>query len=261
MGNRISKAAHLAKRARYTIDNLAALGRDTCQKYGFRRLLLRGPLYLYANYVRPRFLAWYHRLFVGGSFEFNGNELDYFFHPSNRTWTNGRQIEIPIGRSFSEEYPPEDVLEIGNVLNHYFPVSHDVLDKYEEYPGVINEDIVEFSPDRSYDLVFAISTIEHIGYDEEPKEPRKVVRAVEHIGGLLSDEGTFIATWPLGKNQYLDEWHRDGTIPFTDRYYMKRTGNCRWRQATWEEVKDSTYEYPDPSVEAISVAVLDSSND
>lgn len=259
MRDRISGAISLANRATYAIGRLLRLGHDVYQEHGPLRLFFRGPPYLFSNHVHPRLHAWYYRWFVGGTFEFNGEEFDYFFHHYNRTWTNGRQVEVPLGWNFVRQYPNEDVLEIGNVLNHYYLVSHDVLDKYEKYPGVINEDVVNFSPDQSYDLAIAISTIEHIGYDEEPSEPRKVVEAVESIAELLSDEGMFIATWPIAKNPYLDEWHRDGTLPFTDRYYLKRVGDCRWRQATWDEVADSTYVYPNPSVDAISVAVLDRS--
>jgi hypothetical protein len=47
------------------------------------------------------------------------------------------------------KYVGRNVLEVGNVLSHYFPVHHDVLDKYEKAKGVINEDVVEFSPAKN----------------------------------------------------------------------------------------------------------------
>jgi hypothetical protein len=38
-----------------------------------------------------------------------------------------------------------------------------VLDKYEQAPGVINEDVVSFSPPQKYDLIVSVSTLEHVG--------------------------------------------------------------------------------------------------
>jgi hypothetical protein len=34
-----------------------------------------------------------------------------------------------------------DFLEVGNVLNHYFKLNHDVIDKYEKGKNVKNIDI------------------------------------------------------------------------------------------------------------------------
>jgi hypothetical protein len=35
-----------------------------------------------------------------------------------------------------------------------------VVDKYEKDVGVINEDIVDFQPGRSYELIISISTLD-----------------------------------------------------------------------------------------------------
>ena len=45
-----------------------------------------------------------------------------------------------------------ELLEIGNVLSHYFKWDHDVVDKYEKVEGVINEDVVDFRPSKKYDI-------------------------------------------------------------------------------------------------------------
>jgi hypothetical protein len=56
-----------------------------------------------------------------------------------------------------------------------------VADKYEVSPGVINKDIVEFVPPQKYDLIVSISTLEHVGWNEQPREPTKLLRAIEHL--------------------------------------------------------------------------------
>ena len=43
---------------------------------------------------------------------------------------------------------------------------HDVLDKYEKGNNVINDDVVSFSTEVKYDLIVSVSTLEHVGWDE-----------------------------------------------------------------------------------------------
>jgi cyclopropane fatty-acyl-phospholipid synthase-like methyltransferase len=36
---------------------------------------------------------------------------------------------------------------------------------------MINEGVVDFHPSKRYDIIVSISTFEHIGLDEKPKDP------------------------------------------------------------------------------------------
>ena len=81
-----------------------------------------------------------------------------------------------MARDFLEHHSSGKVLEVGNVLSWYGPVHHDVLDKYEVTSGVINQDVVDFVPRHQYNVIVAISTIEHVGWDETPRDPTKVLR-------------------------------------------------------------------------------------
>jgi hypothetical protein len=109
------------------------------------------------------------------TFIFNGKTYYYFVHKYNTTWKNERAVEVPIIWDIVREHYRQGkrVLEVGNVLSHYFRIFHDVLDKYEVAEGVINQDVVDFKPAWKYDLIVSISTLEHVGWDEEPKEPEK----------------------------------------------------------------------------------------
>lgn len=110
-------------------------------------------------------------------FVLQGGENHYLFHIYNNSWLNERTVEVPlIWQSVvdtSVANPRARILEIGNVLSHYFDIQHDVLDKYEIAPKVVNEDAVSFHPSGKYDLIVSISTIEHIGFDEPEKETRR----------------------------------------------------------------------------------------
>jgi hypothetical protein len=135
---------------------------------------------------------------------------------------------------------PARTLEIGNVLSNFFPVRHLVVDKYERVPGVINEDVVDFSPPGKYDLIVSISTLEHVGWDPpEPRDPLKLLRAVDNLRSHLTDDGELFVTLPRGWNAELDRFISEGGIPFVERLCLKRprrkTGG-RWRTASISRV-------------------------
>src|SRR5687768_3786868 len=101
------------------------------------------------------------------TFFFEGATLEYFYAKYNITWVTERVLEIPIGLYCLREAGPRQTLEVGNVLSHYIKPEHTVLDKFERAEGIINEDILEYRPDRTFDLILSISTFEHIGYEDD----------------------------------------------------------------------------------------------
>ncbi len=140
------------------------------------------------------------------SFTFQGKTYPNFYHRYNNPWKNERTVEIPIVRDIIKDIEEDRILEVGNVLSHYFHVEHDVVDKYEKAKGVINEDVVNFKSSKKYDLIVSISTLEHVGWDENPREPEKIFKAIENLKSLLSPEGKIVITLPMGWNQELDRF-------------------------------------------------------
>lgn len=70
---------------------------------------------------------------------------------------------------------------------------------------MINQDIEYYKPDKKYDLIVSISTLEHVGFDDEVKDSSKIDRVIEHItSNLLNSGGTFLFTVLLGYNFDLD---------------------------------------------------------
>ena len=177
------------------------------------------------------------------TFTFRGESYRYFRHRYNATWRNERAVEIPIARGFLAGVPPEKVLEIGNVLSHYGPVAHQVVDKYEHAEGVTSTDVCDYKPGRKYDLVLSISTLEHVGWDEDPKGESKVLRAFENLRSLLAPEGRLMVTIPLGYNPPLDKLIDEGDLNFSERIYLKRQPRRNlWREASAGEVRHPRYD-------------------
>ncbi len=177
------------------------------------------------------------------TFQFDGREYEYLYHPYNRTWKNERGVEIPIFRELLLKYAGKRVLEVGNVLSHYFPIRHEVIDKYEVSSGVINQDIVEFVPQDKYDLIISISTLEHVGWDEQPQKPGKLLQAIDHLRATcLAPSGRLVASLPIGYNRYFDYLQKNGKSPFTTQHFLKRISKQNyWVESDWNGCKDATY--------------------
>ena len=159
------------------------------------------------------------------TFYFQGTRFPYFYHPYNRTVASERIVEIPLAKSILDYYKQQGkkILEVGNVLAHYFPVNHDVLDKYEKAPGVINEDVQDVKFQKKYDLIISISTMEHVGWTYgEKKDPGKFLRGIANLKKHLAKNGTMMVTFPLFYRGDLSKLIINRKMPFIHEYFMKR---------------------------------------
>jgi hypothetical protein len=139
-------------------------------------------------------------------FTMGQDSYKYFYHQYNCCLGNERTVEIPIILKFINKFPYPEILEIGNVLSHYRNRNWDVIDKYEKSKHVLNLDAANVQLNRKYSLIFSISTFEHIGFDEKPKDPLKTLRAIKNLAKHLKRNGVFIITIPKGWNPYLDKY-------------------------------------------------------
>ena len=193
----------------------------------------------------------------GSSFVLGGKRYRYLWHPYMATWRTERAVEVPVAWDRVRNTDPASTLEIGNVLSHYFPTTHTVVDKYERAPGVINQDVVSFSPDRRYDLIVSVSTLEHVGWDEKPKDPAKVLRAIDRLRGLLTDAGELMFTVPKGWHPELDRYISEGRIPFAERLCLKRiSADCRWAEVDCRELEEVRYDTPFPYANGVTFGVV-----
>lgn len=183
---------------------------------------------------------------------FEGRELPYVVEPYNLTCVSERGLELGIIQAMLPEHAR--VLELGNVWGHYRDRDFKVVDKYEIAPGVENIDIVDIPEDQKYDFIFSISTFEHIGWDEEPRHPEKLARALEKIPKLLAESGEAVVTVPSGWNSWLDERLVAGDLPVDSIDWYKRTGLfCSWRSAEAGECAGQPYGGRHQAANAVAV--------
>lgn len=188
------------------------------------------------------------------TFEAAGERFHYYAHPYNTTWANERGVELPIVLAELSKRAGERILEVGNVLAHYEVHGHVVVDKYEHAPGVQSLDVLEFKPDRPFDLIVSVSTLEHVGFDEDVVDPHKAASALAHLRGLLAPGGVLLLTFALGYNHALDAQLRAGSLPVTEVLYLRRISrDNRWVQATAAECREIRYAAPYPRANAIAV--------
>lgn len=190
------------------------------------------------------------------TFSLDGRIYQYAIHLANAAFRVERAVEIPVAL---EMFPwGGNVLEIGNVLSQYTTLPHDIVDKYEKGEGVQNVDIVRYNPGKLYDLIISISTLEHIGWDETPKEPGKILEAVAVMKTLLSDKGKMLVTVPLGYNDFLDRSLNEGSLGFSRVFFLKRISSMNdWEQTTFEEASARKYGERYPCANGIAIGVFE----
>ena len=205
------------------------------------------------------FWTWFYTNFkTKRTFKFNTKKYHYFYHRNWVTWDNERTVEIPIVWEIVKEFRGKKILEVGNVLMNFFVFDRDIVDKYEIAPGVLNEDIVDYNPNIKYDIIITISTLEHIVWDERPKEPEKVFKALDNLKKLLKKNGKIIITIPIGWNSYLDNLIKEDKIPFTKKFFLKRVSkNNRWKEVTKDKMRNVIYPYPIRSAYGVFIGIIE----
>jgi hypothetical protein len=185
------------------------------------------------------------RTFGGPRREFTlaGERYPYLFHRHKWTWLTERAVEVPVAQALVDGHAGGRILEVGNVLSHYRPQSHTIVDKYEHAPGILNRDVLQLDGLGPFDLVLAISTIEHVGWDEEPRDPGKALRAIRGLQALLAPGGKLMLTVPSGYHPELDRSLAAGAVEFTAGSGLKRFGpGPRWAEVPPAEVWGTPYD-------------------
>lgn len=188
------------------------------------------------------------------SFAYRGSSYRYCYHSHGASWMHERTVEIPIMWRIVQDAMAagKRILEVGNTLSYYYPCQHEIVDKYDVWkPGIINQDVVDFRPSHPYDLIVSISTLEHVGWDED-EDTTKFARAVAHLKRCLAPGGTLVVTLPLGYHPEIDAMCKAGTLPFADVRYLERVSwSNRWRETTRPVWK--LFPRPFPSIRTILI--------
>ncbi|MEZ5123660.1 MAG: glycosyltransferase family 4 protein [Solirubrobacterales bacterium] len=193
----------------------------------------------------------------GPHFEFAGETYRYLYHRYNNTWMNERAVEVPIAGQAIAARPTADVLEIGNVLPHYLRSGHEVVDKYEHGSGVRNIDVLDLEPDRRWDLIVSISTLEHVGVDDAPHDPARGAAAARLLASRLAPGGELLLTVPVGYNPELDRALIDGALPGMELRALRRTApGPNWAEDAPSAVLGLGYDWRNSSARAVLIGRL-----
>jgi hypothetical protein len=171
--------------------------------WNFLKRLVEHPSLPWIRYGGKPLTALGRRVTGRTTFQFSGQTYPY------PAWNvhGERRVEIPVALAYLNAHGRDGgrALEVGNVLHQGTSVPRTVLDKYEKGPGILNEDIVDYAPPTPYDLVLAISTLEHVGFDEDRMDLGKFQRAVEHLyDRCLAAGGRMLISVPLGYHPEVD---------------------------------------------------------
>ena len=149
-----------------------------------------------------------------GAFRWCGNAYPYFHGAYNNTRISERAVEVSIAMSLLNQ--SVCTLEVGAVLPHYLPDWpsgwHTVIDLYEDFPGVVNEDVLTFEPEVLYDCIICISTLDHLN------DAHEVKTAVRRMKSWLNRGGYLFITIPAGQpaevggGAWLDELVLSGAL-------------------------------------------------
>ena len=183
-------------------------------------------------------------------------------------------IEIPIIKRYLEQASYQNVLEIGNVTNHYYDYfkqafqKKTTVDKFERAYDVINVDIRDYAPPAKYDFIFSISTFEHMDSDlgRNPHYQKGSSRLIsvaadnmKYVGdALLRDGGKFVVTAPLC---YTHEWKETfysndlAKCGFASHrtYLFKRINELTWKQIPVEEGINAPFDSYSPFRNYLSI--------
>src|SRR3990167_3580677 len=155
---------------------------------------------------------------IQSDFILQGKRYEYLDHTYNCTRQNERTVEVPPGLFLCQV--KRNVLEIGCVLPHYLPDwpthGHEVIDLHEDFPGVINADVLTYEPSRQYDLIISISTLEHLG------TVCRFQQALDRMQSWLFLNGLLFVTIPHGAAQY-----RQDCTPGLDPYVRMGHTGCQ----------------------------------
>lgn len=164
-------------------------------------------------------------------FLFRGTSFKHFDHEYNNAALNLRSIEVPIIRRYLAD-KRRRILEIGNVLSHYQQTTWPIIDIEEKGERVHNVDVMAYEPKKAFDLIVSISTLEHIGQGKYARHtaPVPLKRIVQHIRGMLTPDGVFAATVPIGYNEMVDRAIREDATGADHVWYAHRIDGNEWEQ-------------------------------
>jgi SAM-dependent methyltransferase len=213
----------------------------------------RGPAYNILTRLLLAALRLRTRLF-GGRVVVNERIVEY---PQILRWVNPRGVVLDIG-CVSSRLPIQLAslgYEVHGVDPRPYPFQHANFHFHQA-------DIFDWSPDRLFDIIILVSTLDHFGlgvYGDRVL-PDADKKAVKIISEWLSENGQLLVTVPFGK-ACVTERHRVfdmdrlrylfSSFEWVNEKYCRRAGNS-WLPCPAEDLRD----VPSPGMPPNGVALL-----
>jgi hypothetical protein len=228
--------------------------------------------------------------------EFTFRETTLYYNRSPYNNRAERAVEIPIAFDFLARQPRGgSILEVGNVLQYYENALSDhlgirarhIVDKFEVGQCIENIDILDLRPEKPYQTIVSVSTVEHVGQASAPSgqfgeqngstDLEAPLKAIVKMYDLLAPAGHALVTVPFGKltdggwyiqfsAEYLDLLVTKYAIPreaLSVRFLkcLSREGNWNnpyqsWQETTADELSDVRYDTIRGGARAIAVIEL-----
>jgi hypothetical protein len=178
------------------------------------------------------------RLLSMNDFVWNGRSFPYYRQGGhNDPRGNERTVELPLAFDRLASFAGKRILEVGAVTCYYYGSDHRIVDPYDGHPAAEAVDL--FDVRGVYDLVLAISTIEHVGlpeYGETRCDIDLALHAVDHLMGLVAPGGECFYTFPRGHHWVLDLASFDEVLPGQISHLRRANAANDWIEETDREV-------------------------
>lgn len=207
------------------------------KQYGFRATLIKAIRDLYP--LIPLYL--YHTIYDRYC-NYEKSRIKYFIGIS-RVINSERIVEIPIAIKLIQKTKFDSCLEVGDTISKYYSFPHDIIDKYERRHDIIQADAFSYNFAIKYDLIISISTIEHIGKDEDNVFPEKAVLTLKRLTQQLNPNGLLFVTVPLNYNEDLDSFIKSNPTQFTINFLARISFMNMWKQVPKEAAFQYNYNY------------------
>ena len=178
-------------------------------------------------------------------------------------WSDERALEIPwmlaryagerrvldIGTAFAEPQYVEGLHDLGaaELMTVDLAEPADVIADVRELPF----------EDGRFDLIFCVSTLEHVGRDnttydvDAPRDERGDEAALRELRRVLAGDGRLLVSVPTGVHDdqgwqlqreplaWIELFERSGFLVYEDELYVRHAD--RWRSASEPEARAATY--------------------
>jgi SAM-dependent methyltransferase len=193
-------------------------------------------------------------------------------------WSDERAIEIPW--TLSRYAGEQRVLDIGTAnaepayvegLRELYAPELVTLDLAEPADVVADVRALPFEDGR-FDVVFCVSTLEHVGLDnsaygiDATRDENGQEAALRELYRVLARDGRLLVTVPTGERddqgwqlqraprEWISAFEQSGFLVFEDELYVHAANG--WRTATLAEAETARYGEPGPGAGAVLLAEL-----